>query len=138
MAKLIALFKENKHLPKILFLLFIGLVLIVISGRVGSTPAEDSKELTLEEYKVQLEKEVAKLCSDVDGVGKCRVFITFERGEQNTYKGSLLIESKPPKVLGVTVICEGAEYDSVRRELSEMLRALFDIGANRVAVLKLN
>ena len=63
--------------------------------------------------------------------------ITFERGEERTYKGSQIIETKPPRVLGVSVLCEGGASDRVRAEITEMLCALFDIGANRVSVLPL-
>ena len=96
------------------------------------------REITLDEYKELLEAEIESLCSDVSGVGRCRVFITFERGVQDTYKGSNIIESKPPKVLGVTVVCTGGDSDAVKSSVTEMISALFDIGYNRVAVLKLN
>ena len=116
----------------------LGIVLILLSSSLGTEPKENSKELTLEEYKEKLEGELTNLCKDVEGVGGCRVFVTFERGEQNTYKGGVIIENKPPRVLGVTVICHGADSDYVKRELTDMITALFDIGSNRVAVLKLN
>jgi hypothetical protein len=99
---------------------------------------EGQAEQTLDEYKESLEGKIESLCSDVSGVGKCRVFITFERGVQNSYKGSTVTETKPPKVLGVTVICKGGEIDSVKKAISDMICALFDIGYNRVAVLQLN
>lgn len=118
----------------------LGIALILLSSSFGAEPKEKSQSeaLTLEEYKEKLEGELTALCSDVSGVGKCKVFVTFERGEQNTYKSGVIIESKPPKVLGVTVICRGADSDYVKRELTDMITALFDIGSNRVAVLKLN
>lgn len=130
--------KENKNIKKAAILVAVGIILIFISSSLGGETAEKTSELTLDEYKARLEEDIASICSDVDGVGKCRVFITLERGEQNTYKGSSVIETKPPKVLGVTVVCRGADSDCVRGELTDMLTALFDIGANRVAILKLN
>ena len=116
----------------------LGIILIFISSSFAKSEDKGSGEITLDEYKDRLEEEIASICSDVDGVGKCRVFITLERGEQNVYKGTSVIETKPPKVLGVTVICRGANSDTVRAELTDMLTALFDIGSNRVAILKLN
>ena len=115
----------------------LGVVLILFSilPRGHSATAE---ELTLEKYGEALEERVGAMCSSVEGVGRCKVFITFERGEQSSYKGSTLIEEKPPKVLGVVVACRGADSDSVRADLTEMLCALFGIGANRIAILKLN
>ena len=107
----------------------LGIFLVIISSSVGRGDSKSTSEqaLTLEEYKAQLEGEIESLCSDVAGVGRCRV-----------YKGSAVTETKPPKVMGVTVICKGGDSDSVKRELSEMICALFDIGYNRVAILKLN
>ena len=61
--------------------------------------------------------------------------VTFSRGEENTYKGSKLTESRPPEVLGVTVVCDGGDNATVRARLTEMLSALFGIGSNRIAVL---
>ena len=116
----------------------LGVALILLSSSLGKEDTAAPDTFTLAEYKIQLENELSALCSDVKGVGKCKVFITFERGEQNTYKGSAIIESKPPKVMGVTVICRGADSDYVKSELTDMITALFDIGTNRVAILKLN
>lgn len=121
-------------------LLLLGIILIFSSSFASDSGNQtgESREMSLDEYKESLEKQVASLCSAVDGVGECRVFITLERGAQNVYKGSSVIETKPPRVLGVSVICKGAESDLTRQRLTEMLTALFDIGSNRVAILKLN
>lgn len=118
-----------------LILAVIGVLLILIP--TGSEEARADDMVTLEEYKLKLEDELTDLCHSVKGVGRCRVMVTFLRGEENTYKGSVLIESKPPRVLGVSIVCQGADNDSVRAYLTEMICALFDIGANRVAVLRL-
>ncbi len=114
--------------------LLVGLFLI--SAPFSEAAEEASRTDPLEEYKKTLEAEVASLASGVKGVGKCRVLITFERGAQYTYKSGELVETRPPLVLGVTVVCSGAESDLVRARLTEMLTALFDIPSNRVAVLK--
>ena len=132
-----AFLKKNKRGVIIIALLVLGALLLFGSSGRGGT-GDDTGEMTLDEYKAALEAELASICSDVRGVGACRVFVTFERGEQNSYKGSVLIESKPPKVQGVTVVCRGADTARVRSEITEMICALFGIGANRVAVLKLN
>ena len=130
--------KSNKRILKIGIFILIGIILIFASSAGENKKSEEKGEITLDEYKEKLEDEIADICRDVDGVGKCRVFITLERGEQNSYKGSMIMETKPPKVLGVTVVCRGADSDYVKSELTDMLTALFDIGANRIAILKLN
>ena len=128
-----SLLKSKKaRLPLILFA--IGILLLILPMAFNSEK-DAALSQSLDEYKEILEEELSDLCSDVDGVGKCRVFVTLERGEQSVYKGSSLVETKPPKVLGVTVICRGAESDRVKSELVEMITALFDIGSNRVSVI---
>ena len=130
--RLVTFFKGKKKTALILILVSLGLMLVALSS---ATSADSAEQGSLSEYKEELEKRLEKLCSEVDGVGRCTVMVTFSRGEENTYKGSQLTESKPPRVLGVTVVCDGGENSAVRARLSQMLCALFDIGANRVAVL---
>ena len=135
--KIKEIIRGNKKLLFYFLVLVIGLLFLLISS--GLSGGESSGGgMSESDYKEKLEDEIENLCSSVRGVGKCKVFITLKRGVQNTYKGSNLIESRPPEVLGVTVVCRGADSDAVREELSEMLSALFDIGYNRIAILKLN
>ncbi len=134
---ILLILKDKKvRLPLILFAF--GVLLLIIPLLFANSEKDGKNEATLTEYRETLEKELADLCSDIDGVGKCRVFITLERGAQYSYKGSEIVETKPPKVLGVTVVCKGADKKRVEAELVEMITALFDIGSNRVAILKLN
>ena len=132
-------FIKNKKSIAAVLLVILGIVLIFSSSITKSKKADiASDDISIDAYKERLEAEIAALCSSVDGVGACKVYITFERGEQNVYKGSSVIETKPPKVQGVSVVCRGAESDVIKSRLTEMLTALFDIGSNRVAILKLN
>ena len=131
-------FFKNKKGALIITALAIGVFLLIFSSFIGGEVDSAAQTDTLSEYKTKLEEELADICASVEGVGRCRVTLSFERGAENSYKGSNLIESKPPKVMGVTVVCRGADSDEVRLEIVGMMTALFDIGANRVAVLKLN
>ena len=137
--KFLAYVKENKKAFMIILLVCLGLLLVSVAASHGESEKSTVKEAeTLDEYREKLEGELASLCGGVSGVGKCRVFITFDKGAQNTYKNGVLTESKPPHVSGVTVVCEGGESDKVKSSLTNMITALFGIGSNRVAILKLN
>ena len=131
-------FKKNKKILLVALIALIGILLIFISSRENEDSVPETTGISLDEYKERLEGEVASICSSVEGVGKCRVIISFERGEETVYKGSSVVEIKPPKVKGVIVACRGADNDNVKAELTDMMTALFDIGSNRVAILKLN
>ena len=116
----------------------VGVALVLFS--LGGTKEEEVEKSSqsLAEYKAELERELESACSSIRGVGRCEVIVTFSRGAENTYKGTNLIESKPPEVMGVSVICEGADSDEVRAGIVGMMSSLFSIGTNRVSVMKLS
>lgn len=113
-----------------------GVLLIMASSFVGRGIDEPKSEL--DTYKRELEEELEDMCSRIEGVGKCRVTVSFSEGERREYQGSELKCVIPPKVLGVTVICDGADSASVRAAVTDMMSSLFDIGKNRICVLKLS
>lgn len=126
--------KDKKKLAALLIGLF-GVLLIALS--LGTDAEKDQKEYTLEDYKAELEDELCALCESVEGAGRCRVTVTFSEGERFEYKGSNVIGSEPPRVLGVTVVCRGGDDPDIKKNISECMTALFDIGSNRVCVLKM-
>ena len=136
--KLKILFKEKYRLIFVVLVAAVGMALVLFS--LGGTKEEEIEKSSqsLAEYKAELEKELESACSSIRGVGRCEVIVTFSRGAENTYKGTNLIESKPPEVMGVSVICEGADSDEVRAGIVGMMSSLFSIGTNRVSVMKLN
>ena len=136
--KLKILFKEKYRLIFVVLVAAVGMALVLFS--LGGTKEEKTEKSSqsLAEYKAELEKELESACSSIRGVGRCEVIVTFSRGAENTYKGTNLIESKPPEVMGVSVICEGADSDEVRAGIVGMMSSLFSIGTNRVSVMKLN
>ncbi len=129
------IFPKNKKTVIIIGLVVFGLLLSLLFGG-GEEKSEEPETLT--EYKLMMEAELEKLCSSVDGVGKCTVTVSFSKGAESTYKSGKLTETKPPKILGVAVACRGADSPKVRQALCELFTSLFDIPSNRVAILKLN
>lgn len=123
---------------RVALLIFVFIIGVGIVFGSGGEDKESVKEKSLEEYKSELEAELSELCSSVRGVGKCKVSVSFSRGAENSYKGSMLVETKPPEVLGVIIVCKGADSDAVRRDLTELITSLYAIPSSRVAILKLN
>ncbi len=136
-SKLFALPKSKKGIAAAILCLAVGILLLAFSGGAGKSTKDTAREDDLAAYLDALEEETAALCSSVRGVGKCRVMITLAAGEETVYRGGTKIGTTPPRVQSVTLVCDGGDSDRVRREMSEMLSALFDIGENRVTVLKL-
>ena len=137
MNNIMAAFPKNKKTVILIGLIVFGILLSLSFGG-ADTEKTTADAGSLDEYKARMEDELEKLCSSIDGVGKCTVSISFSKGEETSYKNGKLVESKPPKVLGVAVACRGAESVRVRQSLTELFTSLFDIPTNRIAILKLN
>lgn len=129
-------FKKTPGLARMGVLLLLGVALLLFAGGTEKKEKEsDSSDLSA--YGEAMEKRLESLCSQVAGVGRAEVMITFASGEQIEYRGSTQIGTSPPEVLGVTVLCTGGGSVEVRAALSEMLGALLGIGASRICVLPL-
>ncbi len=111
-------------------------ILLLLFGSVGEGCSEEEiqKEITLDDYRTALTREAEALCRRVKGAGDTYIMLTLETGEHLTYSGSHVTSTTPPRVLGVAVVSDGAKSASVCRELTELLGALFHVGANRIHI----
>ena len=100
---------------KIGAVLVLGLVLILLSGIDNEKVAEPEGE----------EARAAEMCSLIEGVGECRVMMTYKDSDER-------------EVYAVLVICEGGESAEVREKITSMFCALYGIGAHRVEIERLS
>ncbi len=131
-------FKKTPGLARMGLLLVLGVALLLFASSGSKKTEEKSEEGDLSAYGEALEKRLESLCTQVEGVGRAEVMVTFESGASTEYRGSTQIATRPPKVQGVTVLCTGGRATEVRAALTEMLGALLDIGASRICVLPLS
>ncbi len=129
----------------LLLLLLLGLALLLVGGLSGGSRETDAAADT-EDYRARLTAEVEALLSEVRGVGDVRVLLTLEAGESRVYAegatgGTLtaggegiLVESRPPRVLGVAVVCTGGGDPAVREEITSLLASSLGIGTHKVKV----
>ena len=87
----------------------IALALLLISS---------SNKKSVEKTEIDEATRLEELCSQIEGVGECRVMVTYKSGE----------------VYAVAVICKGAESPKVRERLTDLITSMYGIGANRVTV----
>ena len=95
-------------------ILLVGILLLLLGG-LGGERAEPTADL---------ESRAAEMCSLMDGVGECRVMITYHPDD-------------PDRVYAVLVLCEGAESVSVRSRITSLFCSLYGIGAHRVEIDRL-
>lgn len=107
------LFVGAKPSFKIGILLLLGLLLILLSG-VGT---EKKVETVTEEDRV------AKMCAMIEGVGECRVMMTYKSDENEVY--------------AVLVLCDGGDSVTVREKITSLFCSLYGIGSNRVEIQRL-
>ena len=107
---------SNKRLATVGVALIFGVLLILIGSNSDALP---------EKNQIAAEEGIAELCSMTDGVGECRVHITYREndGEKTVY--------------AVAIICDGADSVAVRERLTSLVCSLYGIGANRVEILKM-
>ena len=108
---------------KIAVLLIVGLFLLLI-GTQGFAEKDSVKETEDESQRL------AALCEAVEGVGECKVMITYS-SVTTGYKATA------QKVESVCVVCDGADKIEVRKNLTELLSSLYGIGTNRIYIAKL-
>jgi len=135
-------------------LVLIGVVLLILGGSVG----EGSEEGTVgdymaeaEEYRAELEQDLAALCSQIRGVGEVSaVMITLEGGEEYVWaensgsggtssvvisnKQGLLVERRMPEVRGVSLVCTGGGSDTVKKELTDAISAALGVPSSRIRI----
>lgn len=89
--------------------------LFIFTGSLGIGESDRVEE--------NLDDRVAEICSMTEGVGECRVMVTY------TDSGD---------VFGVAILCQGAESPVVRERLTSLICSVFGIGSNRVEILKIS
>ena len=110
---------KGSGLKRILLLALVG-VLIITLGFV-STSSDKSCSMTDEER-------LCALCADIEGVGRCRVFVSYAPSGYSSAQG---------RVEGVAIVCDGGDRASVRSEIIELISSLYGIGSNRISVSKM-
>ncbi len=133
-----------------------GIFLIVAGGMLGTTENSGSATLYEEDleqllaYEAQLEKEIAKLCGEVAGVGQVDVMLRLQGGTRVLYAtdekgkpasvGSGSAEQPlhssilMPEVAGVAIVCRGGDTPHIQKTLTDLVSTALGIPTSRVAV----
>lgn len=108
------LFGEGNRIWLVVLML-LGLILILI----GNEHTGEKIAVTQTE-----EMRATEMCAMMDGVGDCRVMMTYRPDSDEVY--------------AVLVLCDGAESVAVRERITSLFTSLYGIGSHRVEIEKLN
>lgn len=134
----------------------LGVLLLAFGGGGKETATDTATESymsisELEEYRAELEAEIAKLCDAVAGVGSVEVMVTFSNSGRVIYatdeggdpatvgsgssQKALPETLQPPTVAGVGIVCRGGDDPAVQHALTDLLSTALGISAARVSVV---
>ena len=160
MGKIRQFFEKIKSVKNIE--LYVALVLaVVVVVIVFVAPSDSQKTLENDEvtvsYIAQMENKLITVLSDIEGCGKVSVAISYSTDGTKVYayenatkqegnivlqtstlvtiKGEpLLLQTLPPKIMGVVVVAEGASDAFVRYKIRQAVVTLLDIDSSCVQV----
>lgn len=120
--------KGNKYLIFILLGVLV-LILCIPTGTVNDVTTQNASDLEDGELEAQLKR----VLSAMEGVGEVEVMITTE-----TTNGSLFeTQTSGGKVQGVVVVAEGAGNASVDARISDAVKALFSVDVHKISIVKM-
>ena len=160
----LALKEKAQHLfgkyKYVVLVLLVGVVLMLLPTRQEKTnqPNVDAESV---ERKQDIQKELAQILTQIEGVGAVQVMLTIGSGEETVYQtdtettdNSCRVETvivtdtsraqqglvqkiNPPKYLGAIVVCKGGGNAAVKLAVVEAVSRVTGLGADQISVLKM-
>ena len=157
--RLLEIFEKYKF---VLLIVVVGIFLMLLPTEKKPDPqvAETVQPITGE----SLETELAKILSQIRGVGRVQVMITEQTGSETVYQvdedrtegesgsgikretvivsgggtqSGLVLTVTPPTYLGAIIVCQGAESPAVRLAVVNAVCAVTGISTDRISVLEM-
>ncbi len=154
--------KGGMRLWLIILAASVGVLLLVFGSKLekkeeaSTDPVYSVDTDEMVRYQSYLEERIRVLCRSVKGVGEVSAVVTLGGGYESVYatqlkngdevyvivgSGSsaeaLLISRNAPEIAGIGIVCHGGSNAEVRRELTALLSAAFDIPSNRIYITEL-
>ncbi len=167
MIKIKELYEKIMNTKSLAIILIIGVAFLMLPTFSGGDNQNKAKneilEFDIKRYESDLEKKLSDMLSQISGVEKTSVMITFKDCGRNVYsqdeqleksetnlKGTskpvlknsssgteepILIKTELPKIAGVLVVAQGAEEAKVRENIKESIKAVLNLSANNISVV---
>ena len=119
--------------------------------------AQDGTELSATAFAEAAEERIVGICSGVAGVGEVQAVVSLEGGYRAVYasdvqgsdgsyrnqtvlRGSgsseqaILVGYDAPRIVGIGIVCTGGDDPTVRKNVTMLVSAAFDVSANKIYV----
>jgi stage III sporulation protein AG len=160
---IVSMKKHRKYwLPAVGAAVGVSLLLLGSFGTEGEKK-EAQREETLvfsadpQAYAEEVERQVVEICSRVKGVDRVEAVVTLGGGyralyasdsqsSSSGYKSStvligsgsneepILLGYENPRIVGIGIVCDGAEDPAVRQSILALVSAAFDVGTNKIYI----
>ena len=149
----------------------VAVFVVVLGILLLSVPAGEEKEVPVvpmqaeENARTDLEQELEKLLTQMEGAGKVRVLLTEAKGketyfqkdetvtrngesgnsrgetvlitDQNRNQKGLIRRTDPPIYLGAVILCQGADRATVRLAIVDAVSTATGLGSDKISVWKM-
>ena len=147
-----------------IFVVVLGILLLSVPAG-EEEKAVNSAMQTEEKVQADLEQELEKLLTQMEGAGKVRVLLTEEKGketyfqkdetvtrngesgnsrgetvlitDQNRNQKGLIRRTDPPIYLGAVILCQGADHATVRLAIVDAVSTATGLGSDQISVWKM-
>ncbi len=145
----------------IAIILIVLVVIIFIFSNSNFNLLQPQTNLTnLTDYSTLLEIKLKNTISQIEGAGKTSVTVTvdgtseeevlketttkIENGVKSIIESVILVNGKPyvtktlnPNIIGIVVVCEGAENLNVKLAITEVITTTLTISSEKIRILKM-
>ena len=158
--------KKDKRTLIIVLLGIIGILLIFFSELLPEKDNFSEEYYSQSTFNDSNEKqELENIIGKIKGVGRVEVMLNYDGTAENIYanntseqikgterktdeehiiidKGStedgLLVRTVFPRVTGVAVVCEGGGSPTVKNNITQLIKALYNISSNSISISEMN
>ena len=146
------------------FVVVLGILLLSVPAGEEGKAAKPAVQ-TEEKAQADLEQELEKLLTQMEGAGKVRVLLTEAKGketyfqkdetvtrngesgnsrgetvlitDQNRNQKGLIRRTDPPIYLGAVILCQGADRATVRLAIVDAVSTATGLGSDKISVWKM-
>lgn len=127
-------FKQGTKGYLVVVLFAVGALLLFASVRSEPSGKVEDDRIPTPAVKRSLEKELAELIGEVEGVDRVKVSLTLESGNEYVWENGKNTLVLAGRVRGVAVVCIGGNDPVIKGRIIELVCALFDLPLRAVSV----
>lgn len=139
----------------------LGVIFLILPPKAKQTERAKAEETVSEQSLPDLQKQLEKLLSHVDGAGRAEVLLSVAYSAETEYQtdtedsdggrnvetvlvqsggsqqSALTVRTRYPVYKGAVVVCEGGDRPAVKLAIVEAVSRLTGLGADKISVVKM-